>query len=494
MIAHKEPHLVTLSSGIPGLDEVLGGGFPEYSFNLIAGEPGTGKTTLVHQLLFANASSERPAVYFTAMGEPPLKMLRYQQQLSFFDSAKVGRAIRFVDLSGDLRKWNLDNLLGAITREVDESGPSLVAIDSFRSLVPGAPFGNGDVKRFLQLLAMHLSSGEATTFLIGEYDEVDIRGNPLFTLCDGLVWLYQSRNKNSVVRKLQVRKMRGQSEISGLHTIRLSSDGMTVFPRTQRRPEHRARDTTDRRVATGVQQLDVMMGGGVPIGDSVLLAGPTGVGKSVLAQQFVAKGLSQGERAVVAIFEEHPDDYVLRAEAFGFGFRAAIARGDLKVVGFRLIDLSLDEALLELRNILTSTGAKRFVLDSLTGLELALAPDPREEFREGLSRMVSILTAMGITTYLTMEISESFSHMKFAPEPLSFMAENVILLRYAEINGVLEKVVTVVKMRRSRHSRQLRAIDITPSGAVITEHLRDFRGILTGAPQQVRSAPPNHHR
>jgi circadian clock protein KaiC len=483
MTAESRPRLVTISAGVPGLDEVLGGGFPEYSFNLIAGEPGTGKTTFVHQLLFANASADRPAVYFTAVGESPLKMLRYQQQMKFFDPAKVGRDIRFVDLNADLRRWDLDHLLNVITRRVDESAAALVAMDSFRSLISGPATGDGDLKRFLQLLAMHLASCQATTFISGEYDDKDLFANPLFTLCDGLVWLYQSRHRNSVTRKLQVRKMRGQAEIPGLHTVRISSSGLTVFPRTQRRPEHRTRLPKERRVSTGVEQLNAMMCGGVPYGDTVLVAGPTGVGKSVLGQQFIAEGLRLGERGVIATFEEHPDDYIGRADSFGFPFKEAIERGDLKVLSFHLIDVALDAALLEIRQTLASLGATRLVVDSLTGFELALAPDLRDEFREGVSRMTNTLTAIGVTTYLMLEITEAFTHLSFAAEPISFMAENVVLLRYAEINAELAKVLTVVKMRRSGHSRQLRAFEITERGFVVTEHLRDYEAILTGAPR-----------
>jgi circadian clock protein KaiC len=121
-----------LTTGVPGLDAVLGGGLPEFSFNLIAGPPGCGKTTLAHQMMFALATPERPALYLTVLGEPPLKMLRYQQQFEFFDTEQIGRSIHFVNLSDDTLAGDLDQVLRRIVAEVQARGPALVFVDSFR--------------------------------------------------------------------------------------------------------------------------------------------------------------------------------------------------------------------------------------------------------------------------------------------------------------------------------------------------------------------------
>src|SRR4051794_18473574 len=182
-----KPGLRNLPTGVPGLDEVLGGGFPEYSFNIVAGEPGAGKTTLIHQFLFANATADRPALYFTALGEPPLKMLRYQQQMGFFDPAKIGEAIRFVDLAAQVRSGDLPSLLDAIRSEVQAASPAIIVIDSFRSVVQAhAEKDQREISGFLQLLAMELTSWQTTSFLLGEYGETDIHADPIFTVCDAL--------------------------------------------------------------------------------------------------------------------------------------------------------------------------------------------------------------------------------------------------------------------------------------------------------------------
>jgi circadian clock protein KaiC len=195
-----------LPTGVPGLDEILGGGLPEYSFNIIAGAPGSGKTTLAHQIMFANATPERPALYFTVLGEPAIKMLRYQQQFTYFDAAKLNGSIHFVNLSQIVLEQDLGAVLDAIIKEVDASKASIVVVDSFRTVVRKAfnQASEMELQGFVQRLALHLTSWQATTFLIGEYVEGELRDNPVFTVADGLFWLYQSIGRNSIVRKMQV--------------------------------------------------------------------------------------------------------------------------------------------------------------------------------------------------------------------------------------------------------------------------------------------------
>lgn len=223
-----------LPSGVPGLDEILCGGLPEFSFNIIAGAPGCGKTTLAHQLVFANASPERPAVYFTVLGEPAAKMLRYQQQSTFFDTSKLEDSVRFINLSQFVLENDLGAVLDAIVKEVEDANAGIVVVDSFRTVIRRAHTTATDteLQGFVQRLALHLTSWQATTFLIGEYVEDELRDNPVFTVADGLFWLYQSAERNSIVRKLHVMKMRGQGSAPGLHTFRITDAGLQIFPRT----------------------------------------------------------------------------------------------------------------------------------------------------------------------------------------------------------------------------------------------------------------------
>jgi circadian clock protein KaiC len=266
-----------LPTGVRGLDEILGGGLPEFSFNILAGSPGCGKTTLAHQIVFANATPEKPALYFTVPGEPALKMLRYQQQYSFFDSTKMGTAVRFINLSSIVLEQNLDAVLAAITHEVESVGPSLGVVDSFRTVIREA-WGQreSDLQGFIQRLALLLTSWEATTFLIGEYSEAERHDNPVFTVADGLFWLTQNAERNSVVRKMQIMKLRGQESVPGLHTIRITSDGFQAFSRTLGLSRCKVRPSSTRRLSAGVFELDKMLGGGILEGDSVLGSGPSG--------------------------------------------------------------------------------------------------------------------------------------------------------------------------------------------------------------------------
>src|SRR5450432_1038736 len=220
-----------LPTGVRGLDEILGGGLPEFSFNIIAGAPGSGKTTLAHQIIFANATPERPALYFTILGEPAIKMLRYQQQYTFFDQSKLNNAVRFINLSQIVLEKDLDAVLEEITKEVEKASPGVVVVDSFRTVVRKAQGGTTEVElqSFIQRLALLLTSWQATTFLVGEYVEGEIRDNPVFTVSDGLFWLYQAAERNSIVRKLQIVKLRGQASVPGLHTSALLLPGCKPF-------------------------------------------------------------------------------------------------------------------------------------------------------------------------------------------------------------------------------------------------------------------------
>ena len=485
---HEQVALNKVLTGVPDLDAVLGGGLPEYSFNIIAGSPGTGKTTLAHQIMFVNATPEKPALYFTILGEPTLKMLRYQQQFDFFDPSKVDSAIRFINLSDTVLENDLGAVLERIKEEVQAASPGLVFVDSFRTLIrkaQSAPISEMELQGFVQRLALFLTSWQATTFLIGEYTEGEIRDNPVFTVADGLFWLLQSVERNSVVRKFQVMKLRGQESMPGLHTFRITKKGLQIFPRTYGLIGNEQIPPSNKRQSTGVAGLDEMMAGGIPHGDSVLVAGPSGSGKSALATQFLAEGIKQGEPGVIAIFEERPHNYVKRADQLGMGLDRGIAEGNLKVLYLRPLDLSVDEALRELLDAVREVGAQRVVIDSMTGFELALAPAFRQDFRESLYRMIVALTSAGVTVLTTVETVSSFTDLRFTPYAVSFLSDDIIMQRYVEIEGQLRRIMLVVKMRGGNHSKDIREYKVTPSGLVVGERLTEYKGLISGLPERL---------
>jgi circadian clock protein KaiC len=480
-----------LPTGVPGLDEILGGGIPEFSFNIIAGAPGGGKTTLAHQFLFANATLECPALYFTILGEPAIKMLRYQQQYSFFDQEKLGNCIRFINLGDVLLEEGLEGVLKAVVKEVEATNPSIVVVDSFRT-VARALSHESELQSFVQRLALHLTSWEATSFLVGEYTDFEVRNNPVFTVADAILWLSQVTDRNSVVRKLQVLKLRGQESVPGLHTVRISSAGVQAFPRTLGLTARKEKKPSKQRLSTGIPELDKMLDGGIPEGDSVVIAGSSGTGKSALATQFITAGLTNGECGIIAAFEERPDEYVSRAGSFGMKLEAEREKGNLIVLYLNPLDLSVNEAVQEILDAVRKTGAKRVVIDSLAGFELALAPTFRADFRGSLYRMIAALTGSGVTVLSTVEVEESFSSFPFSSFSISFLTDDLIRLRYVEIDGELRKVLVVVKMRGGNHSKAIREYQITSDGLVIiVPTLKGFRGLITGIPERIGRVGPS---
>ncbi len=476
----------TLQSGVPGFDEVLGGGIPEFSLNLIVGGPGCGKTTLGHQIAFANATKDRTALYLTIIGEPPIKMLRYQQQFSFFDAKKVGDVIRFLHLGEEAGTGGLKHVLHRIVEEVARTSPGIVVVDSFRSMMrqpSDTSEGAMEVQEFVQELAMHLTTCTATTFLIGELAHEAEHDSPIFTVADGIIWLNQSADRNSVVRKLQVVKMRGQGQIPGLQTMRITGDGVNVFPRLLN-PETRteASNALESRVTTGVEGLDEMLGGGIPSGYSMLVAGPSGSGKTLLANEFILEGAKRGEPGIIAVFERRPNEYI-NTTPFGPEFHRLMREGLLEILYMRPLDLSIDETLVEIRNAVRRLGAKRAVIDSLSGLELALAPTFRDDFRESLYRMVGALTSASVTLLSTVELDDTFSDLRFSPQGIAFLSDAIIIQRYVELDAELRRAMAVVKVRGSAHSKELREYIVTPQGRLkVGASLRAYDGLLTGRP------------
>jgi circadian clock protein KaiC len=481
-----------LPTGIPGLDEILGGGMPEFSFNIVAGGPGCGKTTMAHQFVFANATPERPALYFTILGESPIKMLRYQQQYTFFDASKLTGAIRFINLSQVVLEKDLGEILNEIVKEVEAANPAVVVVDSFRTaLRRRTELTEMEVQFFIQQLALHLTSWEATTFLIGEYVDAEVRENPVFTVADGVFWLSQVTERNSVVRKLQMIKLRGQASVPGLHTFRITDDGLQAFSRTLGLAQRKGRPARRPRLSIGIPELDDMMGGGIPLGDSLLVAGASGTGKSVIGTQFIAEGLRHDEPGIMAVFEERPEDAIRRAKHLGQDLETAEREGTLKLLYLRPLDLSVDESLQAILDAVDELGAKRLVIDSLVGFEMALAPGFRTDFRESLYRMMASLTNTGVTVLSTVELDESFTEFRFSNYMVSFLADDIVRLRYVDIDGVLRRIMTVIKMRDSNHSKDIREYEITKKGVVLTaQRLNEYRALITGIPAYWKRSGP----
>ena len=473
-----------LPTGVPGLDNLLGGGVPEFSFNLIAGTPGSGKTTLAHQMMFSLASPDRRALFFTVLGEPPLKMLRYQQQFPFFDIDKINASVKFVNLADDLLEGDFDGVLQRIAEEVRKFSPSLVFVDSFRSVVHSARNmhkGTFGLQSFVQRLGMQMTSWQATTFLIGEYLTPEAESSPVFTVADGILWMSQAVHRDSMIRKIQVVKMRGQAQSVGIHTFRIDDEGIRIFPRAILQPGMSAnlKIAENQRQSMGVQALDDMMGGGLPVGYSLLIVGPSGSGKTVMATQFLAEGVRVGEMGVIAAFEKSPN------QLLSHRLNKMVKNGHVGLIDTRALDLSVDEILHDLVEMIKRLGAKRVVIDSLSGFELALASAFREDFRESLYRLVAVLTGMGVTVLMTAELEDRYTGLRFSSYGNAFLADAIMMHRYVEIAGELRRVLSIVKVRGSMHSKQIRFFDVESDTITVGEALSTYEGILSDRPTEI---------
>jgi circadian clock protein KaiC len=277
---------------------------------------------------------------------------------------------------------------------------------------------------------------------------------------------------------MEIMKMRGQRTLPGLHTFRISSAGIHVFaPVPLAAPTETPKaPRTDIRLRMGVPELDQMMGGGLPRGYSLLVAGPSGSGKSILASAFLVEGASGGETGVIAAFEQRSN--VARGRAL-----AELIHGDrVGVVDTRAPDLSVEEIarllIIEIRRL----KASRVVIDSLSGFELALAPTFRDDFRESLSRLVSSLASTGVSVLMTSELEDRYTDLRFSPYGTAFMTDSIIVQRYIEVDSQLQRVLAVVKVRASEHSNELRLFQIDDAGIRIGAMVTGREGLLGGRP------------
>jgi circadian clock protein KaiC len=225
-----------------------------------------------------------------------------------------------------------------------------------------------------------------------------------------------------------------------------------------------------------------MMSGGIPAGQSALFVGPSGSGKSLFARHFIAAGAEAGEPGIIVVFQDQPGEYLGRASAFGPKLASFIQRGLVEVLTLRSIDLTIDEALSAVRLAIERKKAQRVAIDSLSEFELALMPSYREDFRESIFRTISALTGLGVTVLMTVDIVQSSTELGLSPHITEFLADVLVLQRYIEVDGKVEKALAVVKMRTSRHDTSIRRYAIEASGAVVGTPVRGYGGALTGVP------------
>ena len=475
-----------LGTGCGPLDAILGGGLPARSVTVVAGAPGTGKTVLTLQMLFHHARQGKKCLYFSTLSEPALKTIHYMQAFSFFDTSLLEERLRFVDLGSILRDGEPEKALGPLIDRVESEGADLVVIDSFKAihdLLPGRDGG----RKFVYDLAVAMAAWGATTLLVGEYTAEEIGTAPEFAIADGIVELFNERQELTAVRQFEVLKLRGTSYVTGRHFFEIGAAGLRVYPRV-RGPavtDDPPVDLAD-RVGTGVPGLDALLLGGLPRASATIVEGGTGAGKSLVGLHFLLEGVRGGEPGILFTLEETPAQ--VRAIAGSFGWPVALHEAqDRLVIHYTspvelLTDRFLDEAL----GLIAKVGARRVVLDGLTSMALGVG-SPRR-FRELVYALTKHVRAAGATLLMTMEVAELLGTAQLTGHGISSIADNLIVLRYVEVQGHLGRAVLVLKARGIGHTTELRRFLIDDRGAHVGEPFKDLRGVLTGIPQPERAA------
>ena len=485
-MSSNRPVLARLTTGSAAFDRILGGGIPARSVTVIAGEPGAGKTLFSLQMLFALARQGRKGLYLTTLSEPSLKLVQYMQQFSFFDESLTERGIVFADLGSVIRR-NADATLGEIAGRVEREEPELVVIDSFKA-VRGILGDPSALRTFVYDLAVHTAGWGAASLLVGEYTEAEIASESEFAIADGIIRFTSSRRGLTAVREVEVSKLRGADYVTGRHFFEIGPDGLAFVPRV-RGPDGLAAEsagTDSRRVSiperasTGVAGLDAMLEGGPPRGSTTLVQGGTGTGKTLLGLQFLLEGAQRGEPGVHFTLEETPDQLRGFAHGLGWDLQAFEERGLVRLSYTSPIELSTDLFLERACREVNELGARRAVLDSLTSAALGVASGRR--FKELVYALTKHFIARGVTLSMNMEVTDLLGSAQLSGHGLSFAADNLIRLTYLEIEGRLERGLSVLKARGVRHATDVRRLSVDRGGVEVGSPFAGMRGVLTGLP------------
>lgn len=478
----KRASLEFESTGDSALDRILGGGIPARSVVMIAGEPGSGKTVLTIQMLFHAARQGKKCLYFTTLSEPAIKVIRYMQLFDFFDVELLDKQVIFVDLGACVRE-GADRTLAEIVARVEEHEPGFVAIDSFRA-VGELLRGQGSAARpFIYDLAVQTTGWGATTLLVGEYSREEIPSLAEFAVADGIIRLGSEHQELTSVREMEVLKLRGAGYASGRHFFDINKAGISFYPRVSAptHPESQPGDVSGERALIGIDGLDELLGGGLPRASATVVQGATGTGKTLLCLSFLMEGARRGEKGVLFTLEETPDQLRSIARSMGWNLAALEEQGKLVIRYTSPVELSTDRFLYEARREVREMGSSRAVFDSLTTMALGVPSDRR--YKEMVYAIAKHMRGAGVTLLMTVESEQLLGTTQLTGHGVSFIADNLIQLRYLELGATLERAISVIKARGIKHDSELRSMTIGPSGLkVLKGRFKNLRGVLTGLP------------
>lgn len=481
MTIARSPSDQRLSTGIPGLDEILSGGLLPGRAYLVRGGPGSGKTTLGMHFLSAAAPEEAPL--FITLTEPVAQLQNNAERLGI-----DMRHVQFLDLSPSPQFFTqvetYDIFSPAeveraptarkITEMVERLKPQRVFLDAmtqFRYLA-------GDAYQFRQqvLSFLHFLKERNITLLFTSEASPETPDEDLQFMADGIIHLRVAAG----IRFLEVTKFRGSNFASGAHTCKLGATGMQVFPRLL--PDVMREQLSTEQISSGVPELDALLHGGIERGTITMLCGPSGVGKTTLGLQFMKEAAARGERSVVYSFEEEVDIILERCEAVNIPARRMTAAGTLQIVKIEPLQYTADEFARLVRRDVQEHGTRLVMIDSIAGYRLSLHGEDLEAQLYALSKY---LQHHNVTVLLVVESAEITGDFRVTDAHISYLGDNIIFIRYLEIRGEMRKAIGVLKKRLSDFERTLREIEMTSQGIKVGKPLSDLRGILSGTPEWI---------
>jgi circadian clock protein KaiC len=449
-----------VSTGNARLDLVLGGGLVADAITLVVGAPGTGKTILAEQCLFATATQERPGLYLATVSEPYDKLLRYGQSLEFFDTTRIGHSVFYEDLGTALHQDALAGVLDQVDSLVKAHRPGIVVIDSFKALKAFAA-DEADFRRFLHDLAGRFSVLSVTSLWVGEYELRDTMESPEFAVADSVIALETKRIGERSIRYLNVRKLRGSDFLSGDHAYRLTAGGLKVFPRFAESFDGADDPPSAERHSTGIAALDEALEDGYWRGSATLIVGPTGAGKTLMGLHFIYAGASHGEPGILLTLQENRTQLARIIERFGWSFDDPM----ITVLHVSPVDVYVDELAYELLDLIDEVGARRVVIDSLDDLSVA-SPD-RTRLNELVFSVAQRCAHRGVSVMFTHETVELFRITRLSEYGTSHLADNVILLQHLRDGARMKRVLSVLKTRGSTNATAVREFVIAREGITL---------------------------
>jgi circadian clock protein KaiC len=479
--ANGRTPLERVPTGIPGLDIVLRGGLLKAGIYILRGEPGTGKTIFGNQLCFNHAAAGHHAIYVTLLAETHDRMLQHMRTMSFFEPARIPDGIYYVNGFRVLEEDGIKGFIDLLRREIRTHNATLLVLDGLVG-TEEASGSDREFRKFIHELQAHIAIEGCTALLL-----TDGRPNeyhPEHTMVDGVIELHDVLFGVQAERELEVPKLRGTDVLRGRHSFRITDRGIVVYPRIEALLARPSADEEwpDARCAIGVDELDAMLGGGIPRSTATLVLGASGSGKTSLGLHFLSRSSAE-EPGLLFGFYEMP--LRLRHKAAGIGIKldGLIEQGHLEILWHPPTEEILDALGNRLLEAVRRHRVKRLVIDGLLGFQ-EIAADRSHRIGRFLTALANELRVLNVTTVYTAETRNLIGGVIEGPTiGLSTIAENLMLLRYVEIRSQLRRLISVVKMRDSDFDSSLREFRITSAGIELAHTFASAEAILSGFPQ-----------